>query len=881
MKSKSIEWGRLTILLSCILAMLGAHAECDAQAYRDPSVPTEDRVMDLLSRMTEEEKFWQLFMLAGEFQGDCGRFQNGLYGLQMSVTADSMGLAERANRIQRHFVEETRLGIPVIFFAEALHGLVQEDATVFPQAIALAATFDTELMHGIAHTAAQECRARGVRQVLSPVVNIATDVRWGRTEETYGEDPFLTSEMGMAFVSEFEKSGIIATPKHFVANVGAGGRDSYPIQISERKLREVHLPAFAACIQQGGARSIMTAYNSYDGSPCSASDYLQNQILKRELDFRGVLISDASGVGGANVLHFTASGYPDAGVRALVAGLDVIFQTSFDHYTLFVPPFRDGRIPEAVIDSAVARVLRVKLELGLFEDPYVIPDAWPSLRSPEARQLARRAADESIVLLKNEDQTLPFDAGVRSLAVIGPEADTVRFGGYSAPSAQGITLWDGLQKRAGESISVRYAAGCTRTAHRFVTVPAGALTHIVGESIVPGLRGEYFSNAQLVGSPCFTRTDATIQFDWTFFSPDQEVLSYDDYSVRWIGFLRSPETGHFKLGVDGTDGYRLFLNGTLLIDAWRKISARAKVADVELIADEPQRLCLEFHEPAGNARLKLIWNVGVISEEGAMEHAVDLATQCDAVVLAVGIEEGEFRDRAILSLPGRQGELIQRVSAVGKPVTVVLIGGSAITMAPWLDNVPAVLNAWYPGEQGGSALAGILFGDINPSGRLPITFPQAEGQLPLVYNHKPTGRGDDYVDLTGKPLFPFGYGLSYTSFEYSDLQVDPEIIAAGQGAKVRFALENTGNHDGTEVVQMYIRDKLASVSRPTAELKGFQRVRLEPGARMEVSFMIEPEMLTLLNEDLQPVIEAGEFQIRIGASSQDIRLKGVLAVKER
>lgn len=864
-----------------ILTMTGAPAECQAQQYRDPAAPVEQRIQDLLSRMTLEEKSWQLFMLAGEFQGDPGRFTRGLCGLQTAALPDSLDLVERANLIQRHFIEETRLGIPVIFFAEALHGLVQEGATVFPQAIGLAATFDVPLMEEVGQAIATECRARGVRQVLSPVINIADDVRWGRTEETYGEDPFLTSEMGVAFVAAHEQLGIAATPKHFIANVGAGGRDSYPIQISPRLLREVHLPPFVACLSRGGARSVMTAYNSFDGSPCSASEGLLNGLLKGELGFAGLVVSDAGAVGGANVLHFTAADYADAGGQALNAGLDVIFQTSLDHHALFWPAFRDGNIGPEVLDKAVARVLRLKFELGLFENPYADPTRWPAPHGPETVRLARRAARESLVLLKNEGGVLPFGPGLRSLAVIGPEADTLRFGGYSADSDWGVTLLEGITRWAGETLTVRHARGCARSAAPLVAVPASALAHPEEDGAAPGLRGEYFANALLAGEPRFTRTDAAVSFDWTLFSPDPLQLGPDDYSVRWTGTIAAPVSGPVRLGVEGNDGYRLFLDDTLLLDSRKPVSAGVKTATVDLTAGRPRPLRLECHEPRGNARIRLVWDVGVGSEDAALREAVATAGSCDAVVLAVGIEEGEFRDRASLALPGRQEELIRRVAALGKPVAVVLTGGSAITMESWLDEVPAVLAAWYPGEQGGAALADVLFGEVNPAGRLPFSCPGSEGQLPLTHHHLPTGRGDDYLDRSGMPRFPFGHGLSYTVFTYTDLALAPGRPAAGEPALASFTLTNSGPRAGGEVVQLYIRDRLASLARPVLELKGFRRVHLEPGESRRVEFVITPQMLTMLDRNLQPVLEPGEFRIMIGSSSQDIRLQDSLLVEVR
>ena len=882
MKSKSINRNRRPriswILIAGLLMLIGQLGH--AQTYRDSNASIDARVNDLISRMTPEEKFWQLFMLAGEFDGDPDRFHDGVFGLQMSVEADSVDIVARANTIQRHFVEQTRLGIPIIFFAEALHGLVQQKATIFPQAIGLAATFDTSLMHDVARATALECRLKGVRQVLSPVINIATDVRWGRTEETYGEDPFLTSEMGVAFVSEFERNGIIATPKHFVANIGDGGRDSYPVQISDRRLREIHLPPFTACLRRGGACSIMTSYNSYDGSPCSANDWLNNKLVKQELGFRGFIISDAGAVGGANVLHFTAVDYADASAKAMNAGLDVIFQTSIEHRSLFIPPFLDGRIQQAVINSAVARVLRTKFELGLFEHPYADSGTWSVQDNKKHEQLALHAAQESIVLLKNTNATLPLSKSIRSLAVIGPEADSARMGGYSAPVSKVQTILDDIKNKAGSSIQVSYSKGCSRSTARYVAVPSTQFSYSAGDSTCNGLKGEYFNNISLTGTPVFTRTDPSINFAWTLFSPDQQRLTYDFYSVRWTGMLQASVTGQFKLGVEGNDGYRLYLNDSLLIDNWNKASYRTTLTDVMFIAGQPQKLRLEYFEPTGNARIKLIWNIGVPSdEETNLQQAVDLAKRSDAVVIAVGIEEGEFQDRAFLSLPGMQEELIQRVAAVGKPTIVVLIGGSAVTMASWLDRVSAVLDCWYPGEQGGIAVADVLFGDYNPAGRLPITFPLAEGQLPLVYNHKPTGRGDDYNDLSGQPLFPFGYGLSYTDYEYSNLHLEPSTITTGQSAVAYFTLKNSGTREGDEVVQLYLRDELASVARPVMELKGFQRVHLKPGESRDMSFVITPELLTMLDKNLQPVIEAGDTRIMIGASSKDIRLRAILSVK--
>jgi len=711
-------------------------------------------------------------------------------------------------------------------------------------------------------------------------VNIASDVRWGRTEETYGEDPFLSSAMGVAFVSEFEKLGIITTPKHFIANVGDGGRDSYPIDFSERLLREIHVPPFAACIGRGGSRSIMTSYNSLYGTPCSAHDWLINRLLKDELGFGGFVISDAGGVGGANVLHFTARDYADAAAQALNGGLDVIFQTSYDHHALFIDAFRDGRIPLDVIDKAVVRVLRAKFELGLLDRPYADTAGSTFIcDNDNHRRLARRAARESIVLLKNEKNTLPLSRDLRRIAVLGPDAADMRLGGYSGPGTNKISILDGIRGNIGATTPVQYAKACSRNSVDYVTIPSACLSFVDADSVKEGLRGEYFNNIDLEGKPVFERIDPRIQFQWTLFSPDPVRLPYDCYSVRWTGKLTPPITGTYQIGIDGNDGYRLYLDDSLIIDNWRKVTRATRMVDYRFEKDTPHDLRIEYFEPTGNAWFRLVWNVDVPADsDSLMSEAVKLAAQSDAAIVVAGLEEGEFRDRAFLSLPGRQEELINRVAAIGKPVVVVLVGGSAVTMSRWLDTAAAVVDVWYPGEDGGAAVAEVLFGDYNPAGRLPITFPVAEGQLPLVYNHKPTGRGDDYADLTGQPLFPFGYGLSYTRFEYSDLLFDREQIAVGDTAVIHVKIKNIGEYAGDEVVQLYIRDEIASVARPVMELKGFQRIPLAPGETREIRFVLPPEALAMLNAGLEWVVEPGDFRIMIGASAKDIRLHGTLRV---
>ncbi len=863
-----------TLCLALLVFPPVLHSQSDP-AYRNPSLPVAERVADLLARMTPEEKFWQLFMIPGDLDAPGHDYSHGIYGLQIVPVGHDTGVvaarrhADRINRIQRFFVEQTRLGIPIIPFEEALHGLVREGATVFPQAIGLAASWDTTLMAQVASAIADETRRRGIRQVLSPVINIATDVRWGRTEETYGEDPLLTSLMGAAYVRALESAGVVTTPKHFIANVGEGGRDSYPIELSRRRLMEVHFPPFRAALA-AGARSVMSAYNSVDGLPATQNPWLLDSTLRRAWSFHGVVISDAAATGGATVLHLTEPNTPVAAQHAFEAGLDVVFQSSWEQHAPYWRAVREGLVADSVLDRAVARVLRLKFELGLFERPYVDPaSAAGASGSPAGIALAREAARASLVLLRNTNQALPLNRRHRKIAVIGEDAAEARLGGYSGTSTRVVSVLAALRQRARPGMDVRYAPGPGRLTPTEGVVPRSALS---------GLTGAYFDNPDLVGPPRVSRPDSTVDFAWVFESP-VPALTLDWFSVRWTGTLTVPSTGATRIGVDGNDGFRLYLDERLLLDRWAKGSGGLRLAAVRLPPGSIHRLRLEFNERRGHGRVRLVWDAEVDRHWArSVDSAVALARRSDVAIVMAGIEEGEFRDRSSLRLPGHQEALIRAVARTGTPTVVVLTGGSAVTMQSWIDSVAAVIDAWYPGEQGGPAIADVLFGDYNPAGRLPITFPKAEGQLPLSYNHKPTGRGDDYLDLTGAPQFPFGFGLSYTTFRYDSLTITPARIAPDGHATVRFRLINTGRRAGDEVVQLYLHDQLASLAQPVIALKGFQRIHLAPGEARTVTFMLGREELQMLDGSLTWRVEPGDFRVMIGASSGDIRLAGTLGV---
>ncbi|MFM6934705.1 MAG: glycoside hydrolase family 3 N-terminal domain-containing protein, partial [Flavobacteriales bacterium] len=523
---------------------IGFSLTLNAQIYKDPSLASDLRVKDLLSRMTWEEKCYQLFMVPGDTNLLHGPLSKGIFGLQVSAQAagdiGGQGLSyqtkdpayiqmERLNMIQKYCMEQTRLGIPMLPFDEALHGLVRNGATAFPQAIAFAASWNPDLVYQSASHIAAETKARGIRQILSPVINIASDVRWGRTEETYGEDPFLSAEIGVSFMRAFEEKGIITTPKHFIANVGDGGRDSYPIHMSAWFLERTHLVPFERAIHKAGARSIMTSYNSLNGQACSANSWLLTDKLKKEWDFGGFVISDANAVGGSLVLHHSADSYVESGVQAINAGLDVIFQTDIAHFPLFFPSFPPKGMDTNRINDAVSRVLRAKFDLGLFEHPYAESSMRMDSLLQAGHQLAQKVAEESIVLLKNNNLSLPLEAEISSIAVFGEDAILARLGGYSGPGNQVVSILDGLQSSFPKTHF--YYERNVLLADTSIQILPEDFSKINGEN---GFSAAYFSNPSCEGTPILTRVDRQINFHWTLYAPDAR-LNPHFYSVRWTG----------------------------------------------------------------------------------------------------------------------------------------------------------------------------------------------------------------------------------------------------------------------------------------------------------------------------------------------------------
>jgi beta-glucosidase len=823
----------------------------------------EEKVAQLRCSLSDPE---EKDVIPAEGIGNLGVF------LRPLLPAEAAG---KSNRVQALAREKTRFGIPILVHDEALHGLVGKGAASFPQAIALAATFDADLMREVAAAIGKETCSRGIRQALSPVVNLARDVRWGRVEESYGEDPFLASRMGVAFCRGVEGEGVITTPKHFAVNVGEGGRDSQAIDVSERILRETELVPFEACFREAGARSGMAAYNSLNGFPCSSNRWLLTDLLRREWGFRGFVVSDYDSVSGIVSHHRAAATAKEAAARALEAGLDVELPNVDYFGAPLLEAVREGLISRATLDRAVSRLLEAKFRLGLFEDSTVDPKRAAALADcAEHRALALRAAREAIVLLRNEGGVLPFRRDLGALAVIGPLADEVRLGGYSGSGMRKVSVLDGIRAKVGPGTRVLHAQGCEMGVE-LPLIPPEFLRTEGGGPEDRGLRGEYFANPRLEGEPALVRTDAQIDFDWGGDSPVEGVEA-DHFSIRWTGKLLAPETRVYEISVTTDDGVRLWIDGRLLVDQWDDRAPGTDRVSVRLTGEERHDLRIEYYENEGGAVARLGWDWR--SGGSLLDEAVEAARGADAAVVVVGIEEGEGRDRSSLDLPAAEEELLLALAGTGKPLVVVLVTGSAVTMKRWIGQVPGVVQAWYGGEEGGTAVAEVLYGETDPAGRLPITFPQFVGQVPLFYNRLPTGRGYDYVDLSGKPLFPFGHGLSYTRFEYSNLRIAPAELPPTGRVEVLVDVKNAGARPGDEVVQLYLRDEVATVVRPVKELRGFRRIRIEPGETKRVRFELGPKDLAYPGPDMKPFVEPGDFKVMVGASSADVRVEGEFRV---
>lgn len=864
-RMKHYHLAAVGVLLLCIFLLLASpQVSTSGQAplppYQDPSLPIEKRIEDLVARMTLEEKVSQMMNAARPIE---------------------------------------RLGIPEYeWWNEGLHGVARAGyATVFPQAIGLAATWDTNLIHQVADVISTEARAkhhefvrkgeRGRYKGLtywSPNVNIFRDPRWGRGQETYGEDPYLTSRLGVAFVRGLQGDDprylkVVATPKHYAVHSGPEPeRHSFDARALERDLRETYLPAFRATIVEAQAASVMCAYNRTNGEPCCANKRLLTDILRKEWGFGGYVVSDCGAIEDIYKGHHFAHSEAEASALAVKAGTDL---SCGKEYGSLVQAVRSGLISEAEIDTSLKRLLTARFRLGMFDPPEMVPYAripFSENDSPAHRELSLKAAHESIVLLKNENNTLPLKHDLKTIAVIGPNADApaVLLGNYSGQPSKSVTPLEGIRNKVSPATKVLYSLGSTLTGETVVAVPASVLT-LNGKGSPAGLRGEYFNNKELQGQPVLVRTDGQVDFDWGRGRPAPQV-NEDNFSARWTGQLVPPESGTYQLGATADGGVRVYLDGQLLVGAWESSNtARTVMKEAQLEAGRSYDVRIEYYHNARSAMAKLVWSFPRFTEK-LIEEAVSTARQADAVIMVLGISpalEGEemkvsvegFRggDRTDINLPKAQEDLLKAVNATGKPVVLVLLNGSALAVN-WAErHVPAILDAWYPGEEGGTALADVLFGDDNPSGRLPITFYKSVAQLPPFEDYGMQGR--TYRYFKGEPLYPFGHGLSYTTFGYSGLKVTPQRIGIEGRATVSVAVRNTGQRAGEEVVQLYLRAPVSNVPRPIKELKDFQRVTLAPGESKTVAFVLTPDKLSTLDQNMNRTVEPGRFDVMVGTSS--------------
>jgi beta-glucosidase len=757
-------------LLCVTLVATTAHAQTKTTLpdttpkYRNPNLTIDERVADLLPRMTLEEKVQQitgggrgqleLIDPTGTFTTEQARAVMAQSGSPDLVFTPRQSAILR-NGVQRYLRDKTPLGIPQLFMGEALHGFMEYGSTSFPQALGLASTWDPELVHQVFTAAGEEAGSRGAGQVFSPVLDIARDPRWGRTEETYGEDPFLAARMGVAAITGLQgdtfmigRHHVLATAKHFaVHGQPEGGTNTAPGNYSERILRENFLVPFQAAVQEAKAGSVMASYNEIDGIPSHINHWLLDRVLRQEWGFRGYVTSDGEGLQMLVNTHHVAATKADAARLAIAAGVDYDLSDGSVYRTL-ISEVKQGIVPESDVDRAAGRVLATKFRLGLFDNPYVDPDfAEKITNSAEHRQLALKAAQKVVVLLKNEQNLLPLDlTKLKTIAVIGPNAEGVHLGGYSRNPVHGVSILQGIRDRVGSKANVVYAEGCKLT----------------------------------------------------------------DAKPDWHGW---------------------FIDNVKLIDPATQVES--------------------------------------------IKAAAELARKSDVAILVVGENESTNReawseqhlgDRDSLDLLGAQNDLVRAVVETGTPTVVLLINGRPLSINYVAEHVPAILEGWYLGEEGGTAAANVLFGDVNPGGKLPITFPHSVGDLPDFYNHKPSANRT-YAFSTRKPLYPFGYGLSYTTFHFENLRVQPAQIGVGGAAKVSVDITNTGSREGDEVPQLYIHQKIASVTRPVMQLKGFQRITLKPGEKKTVDFTITPEMLSMLNVDMHRVVEPGIFEIMVGPSS--------------
>ena len=751
------------VVCTSILALTAAWAAAPVPPYKDARLPIEQRVSDLLKRMTLEEKVdqisgghhYQILDSTGQYKPEeADEIFKKMYSNESNITPHDAAVIR--NAAQRYEMEKSRLGIPDLFMGEGLHGFMETGSTSFPQALGLASSWDPSLVNQVFTAVGDEMSAAGINQSFSPVIDLARDPRWGRTEETFGEDPYLVSRMGVAAIEGLQGTSylidrhhVAATAKHFVHGQMEGGRNTGPSNISERELRESFLVPFKAAVQEAKVASVMASYNEIDGIPVHINHWILDSLLRKEWGFKGYITSDGEALQMLIHTHHVAEDKDEAARLALAAGVDFDLSDGSVYRTL-VEQVKSGNVPAAEVDRAAGRILTLKFRLGLFENPYSDVDhAVQTTDSADHQALAEKAAEEAIVLLKNEGGLLPLDiAKYKTIAVIGPNAADLHQGGYSREAAHKVSVLDGIRARVGNDAKVIYAEG-------------GKIT-------------------------------------------------------------------------DAKEGW----------ESWYQ-------NDVKL-ADPAQQMA-------------------------DMHAAVEVVKQADVAIVVIGENESTNReawaenhlgDRDSLDLLGAQDELVKEVLATGKPTVVLLLNGRPLSINAVAKNAPAIVEGWYLGQEGGTAAARVLFGDVNPGGKIPVTFPRSVGQLPDYYNHKPS-RNRSYAFVDNSPLYPFGYGLSYTNFKFENLRLEPASIGTNGSTTMHVNVTNAGSRAGTEVVEMYIHQKHADIVQPVMALRGFKRVTLKPGEKVTVDLPLTHESLSMVGMDMKPIVEPGVFDVMVGPSSAE------------
>ncbi len=855
--------------------------------FADKNLNIEERILDLISRMTLEEKVRQLDIYSGAevltdskmpaiFDGD--KYKE-LYGeLGIGCLQIRYSSAKLNNQIQEYNIKNTRLGIPVLFSEETLHGLVWPEATIFPQQIALAGTFEPDLAYKQGRAIASEVRSLGVHEGWSPVLDLARDPRWGRVEEGYGEDTYLGAKFAYKMVEGLQgndltrNNSIVSEPKHF-SGYGApsGGLNCGPAMFGRRDHANYCLPIFEAAFN-AGALNTMCSYNTIDGVAVAGDKELLTDVLRNELGMKGFVRSDMTAIRMLHTCHYAAKSDREAIKMGIEAGVDMqLYDYPHEEYqNTLIDLVNTGEITEEVINISCSRVLRVKFMLGLFENPFT--DETLSERvvnCREHKEIALEVAEKSICLLKNQNNILPLKKSIKNIAVIGPSAAVCRFGGYSSVSSveRGITLLDGIKSLVSKDTKVVYNSGCNILDTDIKPIPQNWLRDADGKS---GLTGEYFNNLDFSGEPVCTRVDRMINFNFIYSKPAAGVNA-DKFAVRWSGTLLTDRSFKGCIGLSTMDSMRLWIDNNLVVDGWEGLNANQMI-DFDFVQGKEYQIRIEYKNDQRGARVIFGYNNGRLN----MDEAIRIAQNADVAIVAVGDSEetcGENFDRADLGLPGKQLDLVKAIHATGTPVVLVLQNGRPMSITWENDNIPAIIEAWHIGEQGGMAISKVIFGDVNPAGRLPMSFPKSVGQIPVHYNRCPFS-ATKYVEMDWLPLYPFGYGLSYTNFEYSNIRLSKAEIKINETVDVMFDVTNAGDCHGEEVAQLYIHDEYSSVLRPYKELAGFKRIYLEKGERKTVILTLGYEQLRVLNKEFKWVVEEGKFEVMVGNNSANILLTG-------